>query len=77
MGGALPLAMAWLLFSQLVERLGCKSLHLLLPAGTHESKGLSWLKSPEDEASQTKASLLNRYRSPSKANRLESISSSC
>lgn len=45
MGGVLPLAMTWLLFSQLVERLGCKSLHLVLPAGIHESKGLSWLKS--------------------------------
>lgn len=64
MGRVLPLAMTWLLFYQLGARLGCKSLHLVLHAGTHESKSLSWLKSPEDEALQTMASSLNRYRSP-------------
>jgi len=65
MGRVLPLAMTWLFCHQLGARLGCKSLHLVLHAGTHESKSLSWLKSPADEALQTKASLLHRYRSPS------------
>lgn len=41
----------------------CKSLHLVLHVETHESKSFSWLKSPEDEDLQTKASSLNWYRS--------------